>query len=477
MFYGILISVFLILFAYFSWRNLLLATTFIVAFLPTYLIRFSIGFVPMTLLEGMILVLFGVWGVKGVIARSDRRERRGNPPISEIAGDCFAPLRSARNDKHFFPAMTPWNWLIFILLVIATISMFISPNLRGAAGAWKAYFIEPILFLMVFLNVIKKKKDLELIFYALGFSAIYISLFAIYQKFTGFAIPYPWQEEAVRRVTSFYRFPNAVGLYLAPIVVLYIGWFLEKLSSKDYCSSVAVAESRTFFSNKLKFNFSINSKIKFLFFQLTVILLSILSIIFAESEGAYAGILAGCFFLGIITKKLRWSTLIFGAIFAIIILSVPQLRNYTWRQISFQEDSGKVRTQMWQETWEMLKDRPILGAGLAGYQETFDAYHKARHIEIYLYPHNLFLNFWSELGLSGLVVYLIIVTTFFYQLLRKRDSQLKITLCATMIALLVHGLVDAPYLKNDLSILFWVIIGSSILLTSKEKICQKHNPT
>ncbi|OGF42144.1 hypothetical protein A2555_02580 [Candidatus Falkowbacteria bacterium RIFOXYD2_FULL_39_16] len=466
-----LITAFLILFAYLSWRNLLLATAFLVAFLPTYLIRFSVGPIPMTLLEGMILVLFGVWAIKGVIADlSLRAQRSGEKQSPEVRGLLRRSLRSLL-------AMTPWNWLILLWLIIATVSVFVSPNLRGAAGSWKAYFIEPILFLIVFLSVIKTKKDLELIFYALGFSAIYISLFAIYQKFTGFAIPYPWQEEAVRRVTSFYRFPNAVGLYLAPIVVLYIGWFLEKLSSKDYCSSVAVAESRTFFSNKLKFNFSINSKIKFLFFQLTVILLSILSIIFAESEGAYAGILAGCFFLGIITKKLRWSTLIFGAIFAIIILSVPQLRNYTWRQISFQEDSGKVRTQMWQETWEMLKDRPILGAGLAGYQETFDAYHKARHIEIYLYPHNLFLNFWSELGLSGLVVYLIIVTTFFYQLLRKRDSQLKITLCATMIALLVHGLVDAPYLKNDLSILFWVIIGSSILLTSKEKICQKHNPT
>jgi len=115
----------------------------------------------------------------------------------------------------------------------------------------------------------------------------------------------------------------------------------------------------------------------------------------------------------------------------------------------------QMRAQIARESLNMLKDRPLFGAGLAGYQTLVAPYHLNKHIELYPYPHNFFLNFWSELGLSGLVVYLIIVTTFFYQLLRKRDSQLKITLCATMIALLVHGLVDAPYLKNDLSILFY----------------------
>jgi len=31
-----------------------------------------------------------------------------------------------------------------------------------------------------------------------------------------------------------------------------------------------------------------------------------------------------------------------------------------------------------------------------------------------------------------------------------------------MIVLLVHGLVDTPYFKNDLSVLFWLIIGLGI---------------
>lgn len=33
---------------------------------------------------------------------------------------------------------------------------------------------------------------------------------------------------------------------------------------------------------------------------------------------------------------------------------------------------------------------------------------------------------------------------------------------ASMAALLVHGLVDVPYFKNDLAVLFWILISLSI---------------
>jgi O-antigen ligase len=151
----------------------------------------------------------------------------------------------------------------------------------------------------------------------------------------------------------------------------------------------------------------------------------------------------------------------------VTILTIPQFRNYTWQQISFQNDSGKVRISQWQETWQMLKDRPLTGAGLAGYQEMLAPYHKAKHIEIYLYPHNLFLNFWSELSLGGLIVFFLIICKFFKDSTKQllvTHYWLPVTLMAVMITLLVHGLVDVPYFKNDLSIFFWLLIGLSLIV-------------
>ncbi len=332
--------------------------------------------------------------------------------------------------------------------------MFISPDLRAAAGIWKAYFIEPILFFVVFLNIVKEKKDLELIFYFLFFFDMYVYYFFICYKFICIAIPNPiWHAAETRRVTSFYGYPNAVGLYLAPIVTLYAGLFVNK-----------ILDTRKLFVNC---------------YLLIVIVSSILAIVFARSEGAYAGILIGLIFLGLMIKKLRWWTVAGATALILVVLFTPQFKNYVWQQISFQNDSGKVRLIQWQETWNMLKDRPILGAGLAGYQKTFLSYHKAKHIEIYLYPHNLFLNFWSELGLAGLIIFIFIVTKFFKENFKKlliTPYSLFVTLMAAMITLLVHGLVDVPYFKNDLSILFWLIIGFSLLPTSNQSKTSKPIP-
>ncbi len=75
------------------------------------------------------------------------------------------------------------------------------------------------------------------------------------------------------------------------------------------------------------------------------------------------------------------------------------------------------------------------------------------------------LNFWSEIGLLGLFAFAWLIFAFFrttFPSLKIREGRVgyeSITIAATaaMITLLVHGLVDVPYFKNDLAILFWVI--------------------
>jgi O-antigen ligase len=135
-------------------------------------------------------------------------------------------------------------------------------------------------------------------------------------------------------------------------------------------------------------------------------------------------------------------------------------------------DSISTRVNMWNETWQMLKTKPIFGAGLAGYQTAVAEFHQKDYIEIYLYPHNIFLNFWTEIGLLGLIGFILIIIWFYKQgfgLQKKHGVETRhclvstdatnTILMASMTTLLVHGLVDVPYFKNDLAILFWLIIG------------------
>jgi len=472
MFFWLSIILFSVFFAHLSWKKTEWAVAAIIVGMPLYLVRFKIGFIPMTFLESMILILFIVWLIKQI------------------------------KDLRFKIKRLRFKWLSLLWITVAAVAVIVSPNKRAALGIWKAYFIEPILFFIVFISTIKNKKDVKLIFKALGFSALYISIFAIYQKFTGFAIPNPyWQAESTRRVTSIFAYPNAIGLYLAPIITLLFGNFMFSLSGLT-CRRVR--------SDRVK-NLLVTG------YWLLVIGLSTLSIIYAKSEGGLFGLIIGIlilFFFNITNKTtvlvkkisihLVFLTIIFLLVYPFLLLKfsepykVVNFKNpiiaHIYKKVTLRDLSGEIRKQQWRETWQMLTDGNfVFGAGLAGYQEKIKPYHqegifynfdndpdfarkivifnekyKAKYwqpIEIYLYPHNIILNFWSELGLAGLIFFLLIIGKFFYAGFKRlaiSDKQ-QTAAIAAMAAIIAHGMVDVPYFKNDLAILFWLIIGLMII--------------
>jgi hypothetical protein len=100
------------------------------------------------------------------------------------------------------------------------ISIFTSPNTFAALGVWKAYFIEPIILLLIGLSLFAHKNTKKIIL-VLGMSALLVGLLAIWQNFTGDFVPWIfWGKNNIFRVTSFFGFPNAIGLLLAPIIPL-----------------------------------------------------------------------------------------------------------------------------------------------------------------------------------------------------------------------------------------------------------------
>jgi O-antigen ligase len=322
--------------------------------------------------------------------------------------------------------------LLFVLG--ATIGVFVSVDTRAALGAWKAFYVEPIILAFILITTIKEKKDIQLILSGLVLCGFFTSILAIYQHFTGWLVPEAfWTNRNTYRVTAWYGFPNAVGLFLAPLFPLALSVIPTKSGSRGF--------------KKL----SLTTNILFL-------PLSILAIYFAKSTGAIIGLIAGLGILLLINKKTRLPTIILGIASVIVLFSLPRT-NIIRQELFFQDRSGQLRLDMWAETIEYLLKYPIAGAGLASYEKVIYPYRIDKWIEVFHHPHNLFLTMWVNIGLIGLIGFVWILVWFYrtgIQQVIKKNTAVPY-LVAAMTTIMVMGLVDSPYIKNDLVMIFWVL--------------------
>ena len=96
-------------------------------------------------------------------------------------------------------------------------------------------------------------------------------------------------------------------------------------------------------------------------------------------------------------------------------------------------------------------------------------------VEIYFYPHNIILNFWSEVGFFGLLIFMWLIAKQLFLSFKsatknkERDRFLTLGVGTAMTAIIIHGLVDVPYFKNDLAIIFWVIIALTVILIKQNE--------
>jgi len=119
---------------------------------------------------------------------------------------------------------------------------------------------------------------------------------------------------------------------------------------------------------------------------------------------------------------------------------------------------------VWQAALKILNNNFILGIGPGMFQEYYLDYQK--YFSPYLewaapQPHNIFLAFWLQCGIFGLAGFLWLLIRFFktgFKLSAIGHRSLVIGLMAVMVYILVHGLVDATYWKNDLSVIFWLTV-------------------
>lgn len=113
------------------------------------------------------------------------------------------------------------------------------------------------------------------------------------------------------------------------------------------------------------------------------------------------------------------------------------------------EVSVVVRSQIWRDTVGLIKDYPLFGCGMGGYESCFLRYKTVAPMFTIQYAHNDYLQVLAEMGVTGFAAGLL----FIFRLLQKTvhgciyahsvdERDLAIACLASMIAMLLHSVVD-----------------------------------
>ncbi|MDP4000983.1 MAG: O-antigen ligase family protein [bacterium] len=399
----IIILILLIIFAGLSYKKPLLGLGIILALLPSYLIRFEFLGIPSTFLELLLLIFIFVI----LITR-------------------FHEIPTLKKYKQL-------NWYILAFSLAGIISVLISPEPVKALGLLKAFIIEPVLLFYTTILLVKKQVDLHIPILMLFWSMLVISTLGLIQYITSVGLPLRFWGGGVevRRIVSVFEFPNALSLYLGPLIAFFSALYLGKW--------------------KL-----INNRL--LSVGLPIVLLALF---LTFSRGSWLAVFITIIFL--LLAKFSWKKILpLTGIIMISLLLITPIRDRMALVTS--DPSSSAHLDLMSVGFNKILENPILGNGLYGFRTTLrEAGYGG---EILNFPHNIFLNFWVEMGLLGLISFFAVVWFVFNQH-KKQPSLISLAVLAFMSVVLIHGLVDAPYFKNDLAILFWFMVSLVLVKNSR----------
>ena len=375
------------------------------ALAPAYVIRWHVGFLPTTLLENAILLTGLAFLVESVLER-----RRPHWRSALLA-----------------PAL--------LFLVAGAISVPTAPSPIAALGIYRAYLLEPIAFGWILLNIVRTPGRALAVVSGLWTGATVVGLA------NAAVVAIAVQNHAYDVVNTppvvIYSTANAVALFVVPLVAVAGAVTLHGAGPARYLGAAFVA-------------------------------IGTLVTVLSFSRGGYLALAAVV--TGLAISHRRRILLALGAVvLAAGLALVPQVRRRVVIEVTNGGGSTTAsRVDLWVAAVKLIQHRPLLGGGLSGFQVRSAPYFSHAHTYAdFIYPHNILLNFWVETGLLGLLSMAWIIGASALVNFRAwlaapeawRPYHLGVLLA--LVAIIVHGQVDVPYFKNDLSLEFWALLGVS----------------
>lgn len=344
---------------------------------------------------------------------------------------------------------TPANFLILLFAIIIVANTFLSVTPSGSFRDFTIHLTAiGILFMLV--NSKKNKEEIHLINTILVLTATLISIYGIYQYFTGVAMGSGWIDvsqnpDVKTRVFATFENPNLLAEFLIMVLPISIGLIFY---SKNYLSKII--------------------------FTLTAFVIFICDLL-TLSRGSWIGFAFSMviFILLIDFKKLAF--FIPAGIGSLFLMP-----NFILQRIStigsLKDSSNLYRFNLLNMAIDILKDFWFSGIGIGYiafrkispfYIRTMAPYH----------THNTYLQIAIELGIAGIVVFALLILSVFRMgvnsiMNNSKDRFIKIftvSYIASLCAILVHGVAEHVFFNPKIILVFWLIVGMNLSMYTVSK--------
>ncbi len=370
---------------------------------PAYLVKLTLGPLPTNLWEVVVITV-----AVGLAARHPR--------------EAGATLRTSCQRL---------GWPAVLLGLGVIVGLAVSPDLRLGLGIAKGWFLVPLLLYWLTIWQVRPA-DIVSHVLTLVVTTIPLSLVALAQVATQIFITVDG------RASGWFVSANYLSMYLVPVLLL----------------GTIVIQTGAVWQRRLAY---------------LAWGLGLAAIYSSFSFGGWLALVAGILIWVAMRWHRRWWEWIWGIILpALAVASQWQTERFQYMLDLTQRSSISVRWQVWQTALAMIKAHPVTGIGLGQFRDQYLNYASWLFSPPWelaiLHAHNVYLQFWVNAGLLGLVGWVWLAVDFFRRAARRSTPQ-TIGLVAAMAATLIHGLGDTTYWKNDLAAIFWLILALQTIMT------------
>jgi putative inorganic carbon (hco3(-)) transporter len=391
----------------------------LIALAPLYVWRFSIGGLPTNFLMLFGFVVVGVGAIEIM--------RRGQ------FGVYLQTLKE-------IPRVLRWAVIAFYWATI--ISLFVGGFDLTKFAQWIVLYALPLKLAAQLYFFVKQAPDRRIVILNFIYAFLFgVGVVAIAQYFWLLGLPMDWWGNSAepKRAIGFFIHPNGLALFITPLLAYLLPDLkmrLESLSKELWSANLA---------------------------RVLAWLFGVIALMLSLSRGGWLGLAAasGAFVVLASSKKFLRYYFLLAVVAVGIIIAVPNLR-YRIILPFYGEKSSVARLSLWETGTKMIADSPILGQGINGFNYNWDKFNTDPNLDHYNFPHNFILNTWVDLGLLGLVSWLVIVGWGIWHGFKNRSAPYAVGLALFLIALLAHGLIDIPFFKNDLAMIFWLIFAIAL---------------